>query len=170
MNPDPGGLTVTIDDRVTTIAMTGGDRWEIPTGPVDLVDGALERADRPSPEQLTNALGIVHDHFDDVLRAAPMVAAAPSLTFAGIHAVELARVEIGDRDVPDDYVLRRQDADEVFRTLVAEPVADRRDNPGLDPDHVETIIGTCCVVLAIVRRLELQHAAIGPVIAPPGGT
>lgn len=160
MNPDPGGLTVRIDDRSVQIAMTGGGDWSIPVGPSKLVDDELERSDRPSPAQLTNALGIVADHFDDVILDTPMVASAPSLTFSGRHALEVARVEIGSTAVPDDYVLQRADADEVFRTLVGETIADRLDNPGLDPDHVETVIGTCCVMLAIIRRLDLQHARV----------
>jgi exopolyphosphatase / guanosine-5'-triphosphate,3'-diphosphate pyrophosphatase len=167
VNPDPGGLTVHIDDRTVQITMTGGGDWSMPIGPLSLVDGELERADRPSPAQLTNALGIVADHFDDVILDTPMVAAAPSVSFSGRHALEVARVEVGSTTVPDGYVLQRADANEVFRTLVGESIADRRDNPGLDPDHVESIIGTCCVILAIVRRLDLQHAYVADTPTAP---
>ena len=160
MNPEPGGLTVRVGDAETVVTMTGGASWTMPVGPDPLVEGPLERADRPHPAQLTNALGIVHDHFDDIVIDAPMVALAPSVEFTGPHAVGLAAVELGSTDVPDDYVLRRDDADEVFRTLVAESIADRVDNPGLDPSQVESIIGTCCVILAIIRRLDHQQATI----------
>lgn len=160
MNSDPGGLTVHIDDRTVSIVMTGGDEWSMPIGPATLVENELERADRPAPAQLTNALGIVADHFDDVILAASIVASAASVQFTGEHALELARVELGSPDIPDVSVLQRSDADEVFRTLVAEPIAERLDNPGLDSKHVESIIGTCCVILAIIRRLDIQHVSI----------
>lgn len=161
MNADPGGITVRIDDRETSIAMTGGGEWLMPIGPLSLVDGELERADRPTPTQLVNALGAVEDHFDDVVRDAPMIEAAPSVEFDGPHAREVAYVEVGTRELPDDYVVRRADLDEVFRTIVAEPIAERLHNPGLDPERVESIVATCCVILAIIRRLDHQSATIG---------
>jgi hypothetical protein len=160
MNPDPGGLTIDIDDRELTVTMTGGAQWTLPIGPATLVDGELERADTPHPAQLTNALGVVHDHFDDILVVAPIVAAAPSIEFRGRHAVGLAQVEIGSDAVSGRAVVQRADVDEVFRTLVSESVADRTHNPGLPADQVETIIATCCVVLAIVRRLDLTSLTI----------
>jgi exopolyphosphatase/guanosine-5'-triphosphate,3'-diphosphate pyrophosphatase len=72
----------------------------------------------------------------------------------------MARVEIGAEVVPDGYELTRADADEVFRTLALEPLADRRHNPGLAEEHVESIIGTCCVILGIMRRLELNSVRV----------
>jgi exopolyphosphatase/pppGpp-phosphohydrolase len=166
VNPDAGGLTIHISDRSTAVAMTGGGEWSMPIGPLSLVENELERADRPAPAQLTNALGLVSDHFDDIILDAPIVASAPSALFTGPHSMTLARVELGVMDIPDDYTLRRSDADEVFRTLVAEPIEDRLANPGLDPAHVEAIIGTCCVVLAVIRRLDLQHVGIGAHATP----
>ncbi len=162
MNRDAGGLTVTIEDRVVHIAATGGADWRLPLGPATLFEAELGRADPPSPTQLTNALAAVHDHFDDIVIETPAVLAAPSLVARGVHADVLARVEIGDDVVPPGYRLRRADAEEVFRTLVAEPAAERRFNPGLPSDHVDTIIATCCVVLAIMRRLDLAEIGIAP--------
>lgn len=168
MNPDPGGLTVEIADRSVTIVTTGGGRALLPVGPVALFERELERADRPAPEQLTNALGTVADHFEDVIIASPSVAATPSVHATGPHAVMLARVELGAERVPSGYRLERPDAEEVFRTLVAEPVALRRENPGLDPEHVNTIIPTCCTVLAIMRRLDLAGMVVDPSADPVG--
>ncbi len=156
----PGSLLVTIDDRIVSIELVGGGSWRLPVGPVTLVDDQLEHAPRPTPEQLTNALGIVTDHLDDAVRESPMLADAPVVAFAGHHADALGRVEIGADHLPDGYEIRRHDADEVFRTLVAETVDDRRHNPGLRRGEAETIIGTCCVVLAVMRRLELDSALI----------
>jgi exopolyphosphatase/guanosine-5'-triphosphate,3'-diphosphate pyrophosphatase len=87
----------------------------------------------------------------------------------------MARVEIGADHVPDGYELLRADADEVFRTLAVEPLADRRHNPGLPGAHVESIVATCCVILGIMRRLDLRAVHIGrdetgPDEHVPGGT
>lgn len=162
----PGALEIDVFDRSIEISMVGGGAWTIPVGPATLVERELERADRPAPAQLTNALGIVTDHLDDVVRESPMVLATPAVTLRGHHACALGRVEIGRDEVPDPYTLHRADADEVFRTLVAEPIEERVHNPGLDRDDVETVIGTCCVVLAIMRRLELSEVAIVPTQDP----
>jgi exopolyphosphatase/pppGpp-phosphohydrolase len=155
-----GSLTVAMADRTTTISMVAGGEWTLPVGPASLVERELESADRPAPAQLTNALGIVSDHLDDVVRESAMVLAAPTIVFTGRHAVALARVELGAEELPADYTLARPDADEVFRTLVGEPIADRLHNPGLDPADVETVIGACCVVLAVMRRLERSEVMI----------
>lgn len=156
----PGSLVIEIADRELRITQLGGGEWSLPVGPTLLVERELGHADRPAPEQLTNALGIVSDHLDDVVRESAMVLTAPTIAFSGRHAVGLGRVELGADSLPASYTLSRADADEVFRTIVAEPIADRLHNPGLDPAEVETVIGTCCVVLAVMRRLERSEALI----------
>ncbi len=159
---DPGGLVLHVRDRSVGVAMAGIVDRELPVGPVSLVERLLDGSDPPEPADLTNALGLVHDHFDDVVVEAPVVLAASSLVATGPHAAMLARVELGRDDVPAGYRLQRRDADEVFRTLVAETVADRRHNPGLRPDHAQSIVGTCCVILAIMRRLDSPEIGIEP--------
>ena len=159
-DPAPGTLTLRLDDHSTDFTMTGGGTFTIPIGPLTLFDGPLERADPPLPAHLTNALGLVADHLDDVIIAEPSVAASSSVFAIGPHAETMARVEIGDHRIPAGYRLRRSDADEVFRTLAVEPVADRRHNPGLDDDHVESIVATCCVILGVMRRLDLDSIGI----------
>lgn len=166
----PGELVFDIDDHAVRISMVGGGDRIVPVGPVSLVENELERSDQPTPEQLTNSLGIVTDHLDDVLRESPLVAAASAVAFAGRHSVALAQVELGAHEVPPRFVLQRADADDVFRTLVSESTADRLHNPGLDPSHVHTIIGTCCIVLAVMRRLELSATTIIGGITDTAGT
>jgi exopolyphosphatase/pppGpp-phosphohydrolase len=158
-NPDVGGLTVWIDDEQVDISMTGGGSWTIPIGPATLRRTELV-SDPPTPTELTNALGFVHDYFDDIVVASPSVLATSSVAASGPHSTALARVELGHGRVPPDYRLARSDADEVFRTLVAEPVEQRRHNPGLDDEHVETIVATLCIVLSIMRRLDLAHIGV----------
>jgi hypothetical protein len=168
-NPDIGGLTVNIDDETVHISMTGGGSWTIDIGPAVLARGELAQADPPRPANLTNALGVVHDHIDDVIVNHPSVLATPSVMICGRHAATLAAVEVGHATIPHDYRLTRAAADEVFRTLVAEPIEERRFNPGLEPDDVETIIGTLCVVLAIMRRLDLHDVGVDTGTTLTGG-
>lgn len=160
--PDAGALVATVGDTSVRVRMIGGGSWELPVGVTALLDGPLSDppSGRPRPEQLTNALGVVHDHFDDVVIESPIVAAAPSLTVMGDHAVMLARVEIGRDDVDLPATLERRDVDEVFRTLVSESRDERADNPGLDAGHADSIVATCCIVLAIVRRLDLLQVTV----------
>lgn len=160
-NPDVGGITLDITDESVVISMTGGATWDIPLGPVTLAAGEL-RSDPPKPADLTNALGFVHDYFDDIVGAAPSVLASPSVAAVGRHARAVAAVEIGSTALAGGYRLRRVDADEVFRTVVAEPRAQRLHNPGLDPADVDTIIGTLCILLAIMRRMDLTEMSVLP--------
>lgn len=168
-----GALTVTIHDRSIEIVTSDGGGHVIPVGPVSLNEREFGHLDPPPASCLTNALGLVQDHLDDVLVASPGIAGAPSLVFAGHHAASLARVEVGAEAAPQGYRVQRGDIDEVFRTVVAEPAAQRRANPGLDDDHVDTIIATCCVTLAIMRRLSINEATIvddhAPTTAPTTG-
>lgn len=163
---EPGSLLVTIDDHETRIEVTGGATIPVPVGPRTLVEGPLDDGDPPLPSSLTNALGLVADHLDDVLIEAPSIAAAPGVTVAGFHAAVVARVELGHVDVPDDYVLTRAAADEVFRTVALEPAAERRHNPGLPESEVESIVGTCCVILGLMRRLDLPDVSVRAASTP----
>ena len=155
-----GSLIVRIDDRSISLTTGGGEDWMLPVGVVTLLDGPLELADRPNPEQLANALGAASDHLEDVLVESPMVGAATQLTITGPHADMIARVELGLDHVPPGYMPERAAADEVFRTLVAEPRGERIHNPGLAADHVDSVVATCCIVLALMRRLNLQRVHI----------
>lgn len=157
-----GVLHVHIDDREIAVSSSGTDAHphRLPVGPLVLTDGPLRGSDPPAPADLTNALGLVHDHLDDLLIADPDLARATEVVVSGEHATAMARVELGDDVVPAGYELHRAAADEVFRTLALEPRADRRHNPGLDARHVESIVGTCCVILGLMRRFDLAHVGI----------
>ena len=156
----PGTLTIEIDDHSLIVDQSGGNVHTLPVGPLTLLAGPLRGGDPPKPADLTNALGLLHDHLDDLLIEQPTIAAAPAVVLTGPHAHAMACVEIGADLVPDDYELLRADADEVFRTLAVEPVLERRHNPGLPDAHVESIVATCCVILGIMRRLDLRAVRI----------
>lgn len=140
-------LVVDLDDRSITL----------PIGLVDLHEREL-LSDPPRPEELTNAIGLVADHLDDVVRAVPSVVGAPT-TLTGRELRSIVAVEVGGTtSLP--YVLSREAAEDVFRTLVTEPTRDRRLNPGLDHEHVQSVVPACCAVVAVMRRLQLLEVTV----------
>ncbi len=157
----PPELDVVMSDRSLTFAMGDAGPHEIPVGPLQLLDDHLGDSDPPSAVALSNALGTVADHLDDVLIAAPEMRSPTTVRLSGVHVLSLARVECGGDELPTGYRISRVAADEVFRTLVAERPGERRHNPGLDPAHLSTIIPTCCVVLGVMRKLDLRDVRIG---------
>ena len=55
------------------------------------------------------------------------------------------------------FVLQRDAAEDVFRTLATEPRADRIHNPGLEEARADVIVGGCCALVAIMRHLGLER-------------
>ena len=133
---------------------------ELPWGVVDLTAAELDGSDPPSPVQLTNALGAVVDHFDDVVREPPELIDVAAVTFSGDAASTLAAVEPARDDVAEPFVLPRDAAEEIFRTVATETGARPGLQPGLPPEHVDTIVAACCIVLAVMRRLHLDQVTI----------
>jgi exopolyphosphatase / guanosine-5'-triphosphate,3'-diphosphate pyrophosphatase len=144
-------------------------RTVIPVGPESLTRLELH-GDPPLPEELTNAIGYVHDLFDDAIRELlPEDPTGTLLEWAELEAFgplieTIAAVEIGltnpDRSAIDAFVLTRAAAEDVFRTLATERRRDRVHNPGLDPDHVDSVVGACCIVVAVMRRLRSENLVV----------
>ncbi len=164
--PTAGSLVVDIGDANTALEVRGGGRSTLPLGAVTLADEIFGQSEVARPEDLSNAIGSVQDHFEDVLMEFPGMLATPAVWARGAHAEMLARVEIGTDSVTRSE-LARPDLEEVFRTLVAEDHATRAENPGLDSGHVRSIVGACCVILGIMRRLQADHVTVEP--AAPSG-
>lgn len=129
----------------------------LPVGVHRLRDDELH-TDPPRPEELTNAIGAVVDHVDDVVRVAPTIVGA-SIEVSGAEATAIVAVEVGGAaSLP--FRLRRDVAEEVFRTLATEPARDRAANPGLDAAMVDTVVAGCCAMVAIMRRLHLDEVVV----------
>jgi exopolyphosphatase/guanosine-5'-triphosphate,3'-diphosphate pyrophosphatase len=134
-----------------------GVSFVAPVGPHGLAEHALGD-DPPRPEELTNAIGTMTDHLDDLVRETPGSLGA-DVVIDGAEMRAIAAVEAGrDPDLP--MVLSRDAVEDVFRTLATETAADRRHNPGLRPDLVATVVGGCCIVVAIMRRLHLDAITV----------
>jgi exopolyphosphatase/guanosine-5'-triphosphate,3'-diphosphate pyrophosphatase len=120
--------------------------------------------DPPSPEELLACLSVAETHLSDVVREMPQAAnAATYLAVAGT-AVTVAAVEIGcepdDRDSLHGFELTHAAAEDVFRTLATESLADRRHNPGLHPDRAEVIVGGSALLVATMRFLSIDPVVV----------
>ena len=164
----PAEVRITLGESATAIAMTAtlagaaGTMWtaELPWGVINLTTTEFEGSDPPSPAQLTNALGAVGDEFDDIVRGHSELIDTTAVTFSGPLASTLARLEAGRPDVAGRFVLPREAAEEIFRTVATEAANDRAFNPRLPLEHVDTIVAACCIVLTVMRRLHLDQVTI----------
>ena len=134
-----------------------------PVGAVGLTESHFS-SDPPRPEELTNAIGEVMDHIDDFVRDHPEVLNVARVVGVAGTIVTMAAVEIGlrefDATVLHGFVLTRDAAEDVFRTLATERLADRVANPGLAPERADIIVGGCCVLVGIMRRLKLDELIV----------
>jgi exopolyphosphatase/guanosine-5'-triphosphate,3'-diphosphate pyrophosphatase len=133
-------------------------------GAVRLTESDL-RHDPPQPEELTNAIGLAHDALDHALRVElPGAEEFGTLVGVGGTITTLAAIEIGlevyDRTQVHHFRLERDAIEDVFRTLATEPLADRKANPGLQPERADVIVGGCCVVVALMRRLGARELLV----------
>lgn len=137
--------------------------FSIPLGAVTLTSKHFT-TDPPRPEDLTNAIGEITDHLDDLIRLHPELAGSDE--FAGVAGtiVTVAAVEIGlmqfDSSLLQDFVLTREAVEDVFRTLATETLSERKLNPGLPAARADVIVGGCCILVAIMRRLNLAAITI----------
>ncbi|TSA52221.1 MAG: DUF501 domain-containing protein [Actinobacteria bacterium] len=134
-----------------------------PVGAVVLTETELHR-DPPRPEELTNAIGLVTDFMDDLVREHPQVLEATRVVGVAGTIVTIAAVELGlasfDGSALHGMRLTRDAAEDVFRTLATEVLADRVCNPGLPPERADIIVGGCCALVAIMRRLRISELTV----------
>ncbi len=132
-------------------------------GCVRLTERFIE-SDPPRPEELTGAITYAASWLDDVLRGMPGAAAAPTVIGLAGTVSAVAAVEIGlpayDRDQIHHFVLTKEAAEDVFRTLATESRADRLHNPGLEEARADVIVGGCCALVAVYRTLGLDEILV----------
>ncbi|MCU1461288.1 MAG: Ppx/GppA phosphatase family [Acidimicrobiales bacterium] len=121
-------------------------------------------SDPPAPEELSQTVSVVRDHLDDVARELPAAKDARCLvglagTVTTIAAVEQGLVEY-DRERIHHFVLTKAAAEDVFRTLATEPAAQRRHNPGLEPERVDVIVGGAAILVAIMRFFDFDECLV----------
>jgi exopolyphosphatase/guanosine-5'-triphosphate,3'-diphosphate pyrophosphatase len=167
LDPAAGPFLVVDIGGGSTECMVGTERVEAvrsyDIGCVRLTEKHLA-SDPPAPEELSNAIAEAADWFDDLAREVP--AALEARTVIGLAGTisTVAAVEIGlatwDRDAIHHFRLARGAIEDVFRTLATEPLADRVHNPGLEPARADVIVGGCCALVALVRRLGIDEVLV----------
>jgi exopolyphosphatase/guanosine-5'-triphosphate,3'-diphosphate pyrophosphatase len=155
--------TIVVGDVITTITVLDDQgaaaSIELPVGGVAIQQRHIHN-DPPLPEQLTNAIGEVLDHLEDAKREIETLIDVSGCHLSGTVPTVVAAVEVGAAIEADQFVLTREAAEDVFRTLATETHAQRRHNPGLPADLVPTIVGGCCVVVALLRSLHLDAVTV----------
>jgi uncharacterized protein len=152
-------LDVEVAPESTSFSHAGHD-LRIPIGPDVLLRTDLVDPDPPTPMGLTNAIGAVVDHVDDVLREVPAVVDASDVHVRGDELWHLAVVERGAPLAGPSVRIDRDAAEEVFRALATESRAARLHNPGLEPARVDSVLAASCVLVGLMRRLHLDAVTI----------
>jgi exopolyphosphatase/guanosine-5'-triphosphate,3'-diphosphate pyrophosphatase len=150
-------LTVHVTDQSLELRLEDF-AMSLPVGSLLLTRREL-LADPPLPEELTNSIGLVHDHVDDVVRIEPRVLDVHTVELTGDIIRVVADVEVGGA-APTPFALSREAAEDVFRTLATERRVDRLHNPGLPAGAVDHVVGACCVIVGVMRRLHLGSVVI----------
>jgi exopolyphosphatase/guanosine-5'-triphosphate,3'-diphosphate pyrophosphatase len=125
-------------------------------GCVRITEQYLE-SDPPAPEELSNAVAAVRDLVADVPRVIPGATEAATLVGLAGTVTTVAAIELGipeyDPEKIHHFVLTRDAAEDVFRTLATENAEQRAHNPGLEPGRVDVIVGGTAVLVGIFRTL-----------------
>ncbi|MEY4365818.1 MAG: hypothetical protein RLZZ305_1162 [Actinomycetota bacterium] len=159
-------MVVDIGGGSTEISIgTGSPRvsFSIPVGAVTATESDLT-TDPPRPEDLTNVIGAVQDELEEIGRTAPGALSAGRVVGVAGTFVTVAAVEIGlaqwDDSALHGFELSREAAEDVFRTLATESLADRKLNPGLPPERADVIVAGCCILVGVMRRLRLESVTV----------
>ncbi len=159
-------LVVDIGGGSTELAY-GSDQceaaWSADVGCVRLTEKYLEH-DPPQPEELVMCLSMVELELDDVLREIPQVAGARSLVGLAGTVTAAAAIEQGlttyERDRIHHFVLTKDAAEDVFRTLATEDRAQRIENPGLEEARADVIVAGLCILVKVMRQLQFDSCLV----------
>ena len=120
--------------------------------------------DPPRPEELLACLSLVETYVDDIAREFPELSDAPCFvglagTVSSTAAVEQGLAEY-NRDRIHHFELTRAAVEDVFRTLATENRAERLGNPGLEVGRADVIVGGLCILVQIMRQLDLDRCLV----------
>jgi exopolyphosphatase / guanosine-5'-triphosphate,3'-diphosphate pyrophosphatase len=167
LDPERGPFLVVDIGGGSTEFIVGTDSVEgsmsVDIGCVRFLEQYIEH-DPPLPEELHACISVTKQWMEDVGRELPGVRDAA--TFVGLAGTvtTMAAVELGlhewDRDAIHHFRFRRDAIEDVFRTLVTEPYADRIHNPGLEEARADVIVAGTCIFAAIVRWLDADECLV----------
>jgi exopolyphosphatase/guanosine-5'-triphosphate,3'-diphosphate pyrophosphatase len=166
--PEVLGPNVVIDiggasTEYTVGVMSADQSASIPFGALTSTASHI-RTDPPKPEDLTNLIGAVSDELEEISRSIPALLTPSRVvgvagTIVTIAAVELGLAEFNAEEL-HGFVLSRDAAEDVFRTMATEPLAQRTSNPGLSAHRADIIVAGCCILVATMRRLHLNEITV----------
>ena len=168
--PEIDGNTMVIDIGGASTELTVGtpqleviESVSMPFGVVTITEAELH-GDPPRAEELSNAISMVGDAVDNSAIERPLLGDAARVIGVAGSIVTIAAVELGLREFDSSRLhgmqLSKDAAEDVFRTLATERLADRVHNPGLPLERAGFIVGGCCILVAIMRRLGLDHITV----------
>ena len=159
-------LVVDIGGGSTEFVLGTGE----PTGVASIDVGCVRlteqflRSDPPTAEELSQAISVVRAHLDDVKRELPGAKEARRLLGLAGTVTTVAAVEIGlpnyDAERIHHFVLTRDAAEDVFRTLATERRADRIHNPGLEEGRADVIVGGAAILVAVMRHFGFDELLV----------
>jgi len=120
--------------------------------------------DPPAAEELSQIVSVTKDYLEDVAREMP--AALEAKRFVGLAGTvsTVAAVEQGlaeyDTERIHHFVLTRDAAEDVFRTLATEKRADRIHNPGLEEARADVIVAGTAILVSIMRFFEFDECLV----------
>lgn len=153
----------------TELAVGSGEPGEKPQA-VSLDVGCVRVAERfletdpPTAEELSQAVSVVRIYVQEARNQIPELREAPRLvgvagTFTTMAAVEMGLIDY-DRSKVHHFDLTRDAAEDVFRTLATERLADRVHNPGLAPERADVIVAGALVAVCVMRELEFESCLV----------
>lgn len=111
--------------------------------------------DPPTAVELSNAVGWVRDDLEALRLELPVLDGGRKLIGLAGTVSAVAAIEQGlasyDRDRIHHFVLTKAAAEDVFRTMATEALADRIHNPGLERERADVIVGGCIVLVCVMR-------------------
>lgn len=139
------------------------DALSLEIGSVRLTEKYIDH-DPPLPEELSACLSVTELHLDDAVRATPALAGPCRLVGVAGTITTVAAVELGlatyDRDRVHHFRLSKDAAEDVFRTLATEALADRVHNPGLHPGRADVIVAGVCILVRIMRYFDFDECLV----------
>ncbi|HUR77496.1 MAG TPA: Ppx/GppA phosphatase family protein [Acidimicrobiales bacterium] len=135
----------------------------IDMGSVRLTEQLL-KGDPPRPEELSNAVGFVRDELEEARLQLPALKEGRRLVGLAGTVTTFAAIEQGlqayDRDKIHHFVLTKAAAEDVFRTLATEALADRVHNPGLERERADVIVGGAVILVCVMRVFGFQECLV----------
>ncbi|HVM08931.1 MAG TPA: Ppx/GppA phosphatase family protein [Acidimicrobiales bacterium] len=120
-------------------------------------------SDPPDAGELSDAMVVIRQHLDDVVREVPSSLEARRFIGLAGTVTTIATVELGvpynDEQV-HHLLLTKDAAEDVFRTLATERLRDRVHNPGLERERADVIVGGALVLVTIMRYFDFAECLV----------